>query len=360
MSWPLIPFLTEFGPFRKVTSVRFSRVIEFIKLSALKQYVAAAKAIQDYQTNLSAIAVGTRSRTQSYQLAQQVFSEDSAADKSPVKGANESLARLKLSVIGGKVDDTFWQLASGPFTFLWQLTRIETACSLQAQWEEKVLQKAQGSMDPLVMKALLEQEGPVWKFMKGPAAPFVGWGQNRGYFSKEALGGTIPLEPMMFSFLSKGARVKTPVPVKPNFNMTIRGLPTDANPEAKFKPHLTRLEFQCSAGTQVLENLNYPVSKAFNWSPEACGDVSLQIEVGNIALVRRYSGPQAFPTFVKEFHGGRRTYYPHDFPGERKALENQGIKYIRVNYQFSGQGAISGHVSSVPANLPRKISRCWN
>lgn len=330
--------------------------------AAVQAQSALSKAIRDYLSAVTAIGPSTRSRSQSYQLALKAFS-DEPADTSPFRAADDALIRIRTS-IGGGADETFRRLVGGPFSFLWAFVRLETSCSLQTQWEEKVLQEAQGGMDEQMMQYLLEQEGPVWKFMKGPASPFVGWSPNRGYYAKEALGGTLTLEPVFVTFLAKGAKVKKVVEKpKTNFVVTIKGLPTDANPEASLKPQLTRIEMQCATGSQVMENLNYPVSKTFTWSPDGCGDVLFQVEVGDVTLTRRYSGPQAFSAFINDFRGGRRTLYPSQFPGEKRALERLGIRYIRVNYLFSGDlslGGGGGARSALPGQVPRKIARCWD
>ena len=156
---------------------------------------------------------------------------------------------------------------------------------------------------------LVGTDGLVWKFVKGPAAPFLSRSPRSGYYAKEALGATIPLDKSLFAFLNKGAKVQAQAQVKAqtkqqNYNVGIRGLPTEANREAKFQPHGTRLELHCGASMQSIANYNYPVHKTFFWSPDTCGDVILQIEVGDLVLTRRYMGPQAFPDFLKEFQGG--------------------------------------------------------
>ncbi len=326
--------------------------------SSLDSQSAAYTAIQEYQTALGGIAQGTKSRNQAFQLALQVYGED-AAVKSPFNTAFDAVARLKSS-IGGGVDDIFGRLIQGQCDFLWAFVRKETACSLQSQWEDKVLQEAQGADDPLVMQYLVGQEGPVWKFVSGPAKPFLSWGAQKGYYAKTALGATVEFNPVLYSFLSKGARAKVAAAPRQSPGVTIRGIPTDSNPEARVKPHSTRLELQCAGGTQSLENLNYPVQKTFVWSADSCSDVLFQIEAGDVVLTRRYSGPQAFPSFLEDFPGGRRVFHPHEFPAQKQALERMGIKYIKVNYQISGQQAVMGKAKALPGRIPGSITRCWD
>jgi type VI secretion system protein ImpL len=142
--------------------------------------------------------------------------------------------------------------------------------------------------------------------------------------------------------------------------VTIKGLPTDTNPEVRLPPHGTRLELQCAGSTESLINLHHRVSKIFNWSPETCGDVILKIDVGDISLIKQYEGSQAFPNFLLDFPGGQRSFYPHEFPEEQEYLESLGIKFIKVNYDFSG------HYQDVlelfkhrPEEVQRSIAWCW-
>jgi type VI secretion system protein ImpL len=136
--------------------------------------LAAVKPLQEYGTAVTAIAPATKSRPQAFQMAQQVFAEDPVASKSPFYLAADASQRLKSSYPGG-IDDTMFRLVTGPSTFLWSFVRKEAACVLQKQWEEKVLQDAQAATDPQAMQAIMGPDGPVWKFAKDPAGPFVGW-----------------------------------------------------------------------------------------------------------------------------------------------------------------------------------------
>ena len=328
----------------------------------LASQLSAGKACQDYFTALNAIAPAATSITQAYQLALQVYSDDPVTSKSPFYTAQGALNRLKTNMVRGTADDVFWRLLTGPFEYFWTYVRMETACYLQSQWEEKVLSEAQGATGHQVIQILLAPEGPVSKFVKGTASPFIGWNVKKGYYPKEVLGGTIAFEPNFFTFLVKGASVQAAAQaqVKQSYNVTIKGLPTDDNPEAKLKPHRSRLELQCTGGPQSLINLNYPMAKTFTWSPETCNDVLFQVEVGDVTLTKRYSGPQAFPQFLEDFRGGTRTFYPNEFPKEKAALERLGIRYIKVNYQFTGNQAILGLGRSVPGQAPGSIARCWN
>jgi type VI secretion system protein ImpL len=294
-----------------------------------------------------------------YQLASQAYSEDSVASKSPFLAAQGAVSRLRTEVAAPRpADEMLGKLLWGPVAFLWTYARNETACYLQGQWEEKVLAESQGARGQQAMQMLLGTDGLVNKFLKGPAAPFVGRAL-RGYYAKEVLGGAIPFAPAFFTYLTRGTQAATVAAAKPSYAVTIQGLPTDANPEAQTRPQSARLELRCQAGPQTLVNLNYPVSKTFNWSADTCGDVVLQVEVGKVTLTKIYTGEQGFPEFLQDFRAGSRTFLPNEFPGESEALARLGIRFIRVNYQFSGDRPVVGQAMALPGEAPRSIAACW-
>jgi len=322
----------------------------------LEDISRAAKAYQEYHGALAAITPATASRNQAFQITSQVYAEDPTTSKSPFYTAYGAANRLKEALKTKPGDELFWKLFAGPLDYLWVFVRKETACYLQSQWEEKVLAEVQGVTGPQAQQMLLGPDGLAWKFVKGPAAPFL-IRSLKGYFSREALGGTIPFETSFLAFLVRGAQATAVA--KKSYPVTISGLPTSSNPEARTKPHATRLELQCSGASQTIENLNFPVSKTFNWSPETCGDVILQIEVGDLQLKKKYTGDQAFPEFLQDFRVGQRIFSPGEFPAEKDALERMGIKFIRVRYQFSGQQDVLAQMGALPRQAPSRIVSCW-
>ena len=330
----------------------------------VEQHMAAAQAFGAYKTSLAAIEPAAASRNHAFQLTSQVFSEDAATSKSPFYTGYAALEKLKNGIGDGKApDETVGRLLSGPLDFLWGYVCRETASHLEGQWNEQVLAPVSGMSARESAPLLVGTDGLVWKFVKGPAAPFLSRSPRSGYYAKEALGATIPLDKALFAFLNKGAKAQVEAQVKAqtkqqNYTLGIRGLPTEANTDAKLQPHGTRLELHCGASMQSIANYNYPVHKTFNWSPDACGDVILQIEVADLVLTKRYMGPQAFPEFLKDFRGGQRNLSLNEFPGEKAALARQGIKWIKVHYQFFGsQPIIQTLTSTMPGQAPGKIGK---
>lgn len=322
--------------------------------------LAASKTWQEYQSALTAITPAASSRQAAFQLATQTFGDDPATGKSPFYAAANAAARLKATLGGNAGDEALWRLVTAPLDYLWSYVRQESASQLQTLWEEHVLAATLGMTPQQAGPILLGADGLAWRFVKGPAAPFIR-GSASGYAPRQAFGGSLPLEGSLFSFLTKGANVQAGAAGRqPNYSVAIKGLPTDADADARIKPHATRLEVQCAGQTQTLVNRNFPVGKTFYWSPDTCGDVILQIEAGDLALTKRYGGSEAFPDFLREFSSGSRNFSTREFPGERDALSRMGITHIRVNYQFIGSGAVIKQGGAMAgATAPRQIARSW-
>lgn len=323
-----------------------------------------ANLAKDYLNAVAQVAPVAKSRTLAHRMALQAFSESAEAGKSPLYQAAEAAQKLNQLLSKGAGDDTFARLIYGPITFYGTYIRMETACALQAQWEQNVLKEVQGTSDPQTLQYLLGKDGPVWKYVGDWANPFIGWSPARGYFPKAALGGAIPFKPEFYSFLAQGGRARIAAAAgsqKPVYQVTIKGLPTDANAEARVKPQGTRLELHCSTGAQVIVNMNYPVSRPFVYTPDMCSDVLLQIEVGDTVVTRHYAGSSGFSDFLRDFPAGRHTFYPRNFPQEKEALERMGIRFIKVNYQMFGADDLAGkQAPPLPARIPMKIAECWD
>jgi type VI secretion system protein ImpL len=162
--------------------------------------------------------------------------------------------------------------------------------------------------------------------------------------------------------MNQGNRVQAGVMMSgrpQQFNVTIKGMPTDANSDASKKPHSTRLELHCSGVSQTMINNNYPVTRTFTWATEGCGDAILQIEVGDVVLTKHYPGQDGFPDFLKDMGNGRKTFSAGEFPGEKRGLDNLGVRSIMVNYQITGGNAVIEHTSTLAGEAPRMITKCW-
>ncbi len=322
----------------------------------------SAKAFQEYQSALAEVTPAAASKTTAYHMAAQVFNEDPATIKSPFFVARRACDKLSVSMPASKSfddDRIFWALVTGPLDYLWSFVCSETACYLQDLWEKEVLVEIQGVSDQKTLnRILLGRDGYAVKSVNRPAAPFVSRSPRKGYYAKQVLDRSIPFDSSFFSFLTKGSQIVKLV--KANYTVSIKGLPTDTNRKAQIRPHATRLELQCPDKVQKLINFHYPVKKNFRWSPESCGDVIFQIEVGDLVLTKKYTGYQAFSKFLKDFADGQRTFYSKEFPEYQAALKRLGIRYIKVNYQFNGHKPIITLLTTDPGKAPGNIAKCWN
>jgi type VI secretion system protein ImpL len=148
--------------------------------------------------------------------------------------------------------------------------------------------------------------------------------------------------------------------MKSNYLLPIRGFPGEANPGARSLPQRTILQLHCGTDIQTLEIFSYPKPpQNFQWTPQSCSDVIFQVDIGDLSLKKRYSGPKAFPEFLQDFQGGLRTFYPHEFPGEKIALERLGIQYLRIRYEIGGDQQSVRRFTTLPKQAPGTIAACW-
>ena len=318
--------------------------------------IAAAKAYLEYFNAIKEITPAvTASRKAAFDLTSMTFKEDPATSSSQFYAARSALNDL-IKASGVPAREEFWELVRGPLDYIWAYSCRETACHLQSLWAKDVLMEVKGVADPItVNNLLLEKGGYAIQFVKGDAAPFISRSPAKGYFAKQVLGKSVPLEKSFLAFLTKGPRS-----VKSSYRVTITGLPTDVNSTATMKPHATHLELQCAGSTTNMSNLNYPVRKVFEWIPGSCGDVVFSIEVGNLVLTKRYSGSLGFAKFLKDFKSGQHRFTPNDFPKQRTSLRRMKIKYIKVQYRIKGSTPVLKLLASGPGNVPENITVCWD
>jgi type VI secretion system protein ImpL len=320
----------------------------------------AAKALMAYQNTLDAMVKVADSQIVAFDMASALYQQDPATGDSPFLAASRAMAELKtiLSDTQDEGEALFWNLVSGNVRFMQSYVNREAACQLQGLWEKLVLLELQDiSTERDIGQAMMGREGFGTRFIEGPAAPFITRTLDKGYHVKSAMGQRVNLDPGFLSYLSRGSQAARPV--RSSYNVTLRGLPTGTNPEAQIQPHATVMELQCAGGTTRMENLNFPVSQAFVWSPQNCGDVTFLIRVGNDVLTKTYSGPYAFAAFLSDFQTGQRLFKREEFPQQEASLRRMGIQFIRVRYQIEGQGPVLQLLSSSPGRPPRKIAACW-
>jgi type VI secretion system protein ImpL len=321
----------------------------------------AARAYRGYQQALEAAIKAADSRSVAFKLAADMYSQDSSTGQAPLLVAHRDLQQIR-NAVGQPLDDgdaPFWELIGGNIRFLQQYLLQETACALQSKWEKEVLLEARGiGRDQNMGQLMMGANGLATSFINGPARPFISRSYTTGFSPKRVFDRAVPFETDFMTFLTKGALAA--VPRQSSYRVKIRTYPTDTNRDAKIRPHATLLELQCGDRITRLENLNYPVTKTFVWSPADCGDVVFQIFVSNLVLTKTYTGYTAFAQFLEDFKTGQRSFDPSAFPDEEAALRRMGISYIRAKYQFQGQRPVLQVLYDAPGRPPRRIATCWD
>lgn len=357
--------------------------------ATLKDNLAAAAAVQNYQKSLAGIAADVATGPgKAWQLAADFhgFSNDPTVKTSSLQTAAAQMVGLrKLVGFSGPGEEAVWQLMAGSLRFLLLYTEEQASCSLQKEWESKVDWPLQTAPN---MAAMVDQlygaKGSIWAFVDGPAKPFIQRDSNR-FGIVQTLGYSVPFTSQFLPMLNDaaGKRVEHLVmqqkveledqtqklvtekdqlqaqqalaqvdrTIADNkqkidtlkaqvLQLGITGQPTSINAGAKSKPFLTVLTIQCASGARVLNNYNFPVSDSFPLGERLCGEVSLQIKIEDLVLTKKYPGAQGTIRFLQDFRDGSRQFNADEFPAAKARLDSLGVRQIGVHYSFDGQDAI--------------------
>ncbi|MEA1936205.1 MAG: hypothetical protein U9M96_05255 [Thermodesulfobacteriota bacterium] len=324
-----------------------------------EKHIQAVSAFNNYVKYLGELLPVSTARSQAYKAASDFFpySLKPSESKSPFFSAYGEIEKFKTYLKTGAESTKALPLLSGPLQFLVYYVSMETACSLQHDWEDIVLGGIQGVAPEKLPTLLFGQSGVVWKFVQGPAAPFLGRNQS-GYFAKKARGARIPFKSDFFTFITQGGEVSTSI--QSEYKVAVKALPIGVNDGVKKEPYKVSLDLQCSSGKTRLENYNYPASETFTWSPDNCGDVTLQIYFEGLTLVKKYSGHDGFPLFLADFKSGGKSFTADDFPDSKGILQEMNVSEINVSYEFTDSKPVIQLLEKVPQKIPETIATCWD
>jgi type VI secretion system protein ImpL len=329
----------------------------------------AKEACKGYQSALAGFSGIAASTSRAYDVALQGFEDDPAQAESAVWAAQKSIEQLR-SLLGNGAflesdagRDPFWGLLNQPLNLLWKFTVSRAGCHLQRLWDEQVLAETQGVLDRQRLVALLfGDRGFVDRFNQKHARPFINLSSRRGYHARHLRDCHIAFRPAYFGFLASGKKWvrESRGQIRSNYMVDVVALPTDVNTDAKVEPHMTQLRMQSDQGDMTLVNRQYPIESKFNWAPASCGDVSLQIMLGDIALTKTYTGYCAFGKFLSDFRSGKRVFTVRDFPEYAPAFHRMGVREIEVTYHFqpSQVNPILRLLKSAPGRPPTTIIAC--
>ena len=357
----------------------------------MKKSIDSINALKEYYKNVRlASARILENENNALSMVGKIFSQDSPADQQYAQLKNAIDAHKKYyeaSSYKSAEDQIFFRMTSTSLRFLLNYSLIQASCSIQNDWEKNVLWPSQLSITSADLNnQLFGAKGTVWSFMDGPIKPFIKQG-SVSIKASEFKGYTLPFTPEFLPFLNNSISARVNQLIKnqkaealkgKSAQITITPKPTGVNAGAKAKPYSTVLSLQCSKGEISVNNLNVKTSQNLTWSPEDCGDASIQIRLENVVLVKNYPGPLGLARLLEDFQDGVKTFTPSDFAANQTQLANLGVKTIQVSYSFVGKDSVldmaEGYVRLLQPSadnlqpkkilknfdVPENIGQCWS
>jgi type VI secretion system protein ImpL len=359
--------------------------------SDIKTSMESITALRNYYTNIKATSAQMLdSDANSLLLASRLFSQNSAPDagQSKLNLAIENFARYReLSSYKEMDDQIIFHLTSTSMRYLINYALMQASCSIQNDWEKNVLWPSQLALTPAELNnQLFGAKGSVWSFIDGPIKPFIK--QSSASIKANQVGTySMPFTIEFLPFLNNSINTRITQLIKTQKAEALKGKtaqlmispkPTGINASAKVKPYSTTLTLQCSKGEVSINNLNTKANQSLAWSPEDCGDATIQIRLENVVLVKNYPGPLGLARLLEDFQDGEKIFTPLDFVANKSQLDTLGVKTINVRYNFVGKESVlemaesyvnllqPGVVNVQPKNIlrsfdvPETIGQCWN
>lgn len=325
----------------------------------------------------------------SFDMTEQYFSKSTTTEKANalLSGIERDFKSFKANSKFNSPDDAvIWNVLEGSIDTIRLYAFEQASCKLQQDWEKSVMWKTQLAINPQEASAqLFGDQGSVWGFVDGPAKNFVT--RNAGFISPvEVSGKQFPFAPGFIAFLNQAVSSRVNEVVKEKLAQTsltkgakisLAALPIGVNQGAKARPFSATLSIQCTQETIELSNLNFQASNTFEWKPDQCGEVILDIQVDNLTLTKRYPGALGLSIFLEEFKDGARIFTPVDFPASMERLDELGIREISLRYDMQGRDEVLKLArdyelildQSTPSNrpvlsrlnieVPARVGRCW-
>lgn len=323
----------------------------------LEQDQKALDHLLSYYDTLKKSAESVNAPQAAFALAKEVALEVDSVVGEPKQAVTKNFwdqGKLKEYLGRGTAGELmFWQFLARPAEQIWGVMLHEAQGHLTKAWSSDVLAQGQGLTGWELVDALQGFGGKVWEFQKANLDPFLRNSPGRGYEPRALFASTMNFSPGFLSLLNRGRVGKDAL--SKIYAVQIGALPTDANPDALRKPHETRLVVQCSSGNQELVNHNFPIKKVIQWSPQNCGDVSVEVYVGDTVLKQNWGGYRAFISFLNEMASGRKVLQASHFPEQAGVLAGYKIRTITLAYTFSGHDGVLRLAGADPGAVPEKI-----
>ncbi len=333
------------------------------QLETMKKRLAAEKIWQDYMTSLDKIVPAATSQEVAYRMAADFFTlpADAKESTAAIYLAYGNYLKLKGTITQkGDLTDA-WDILIGPIDYLIHYCISQTACYLKQQWDSQVGGGIQGAPKEKLPNLLFDKtNGLAWKYLSGPAGPFI-TKSSSGYIPRKAMirsGNelSVPFTQDFLEFLNRGA--EGVLVAQPEYLVTLETLPIEVNNDAGTDPYANILTVQCTDSALTLKNYNYPQKASFRWAPDKCGDTTLQILFPNMTLTKTYEGHLGFASFLADFKNGRKTFEAADFPGMNTRLQSLGVQAVKVSYKINGAKPVVQLLNKIPGGIPGAIVQC--
>jgi type VI secretion system protein ImpL len=242
------------------------------KLDAMKKRMDALKVWQEYVNSLDKIGPAATSQEVGYRMATDFFTlpADAKESNAAIYLAYSNYLKLNgtLSIKGDLTE--VWNILIGPIGYLIDYCIRQASCYLKQQWEGQVISGIQGAPKEKLPVLLFDKtNGLVWKFVGGPANPFI-TKSTSGYMARKAsikagVEKSVPFSQDFLAFLSSGA--EGVVIAQPDYLVQLETVDIKANDGAGIDPHANVLTIQCADKQVVLNNFNYPQKTTVRWTP---------------------------------------------------------------------------------------------
>ena len=312
--------------------------------------------VESYFKSLEQVAE-TTSAAAALQMSKEVFKEAQLNVGEPKQVAAKMYWDIKqlrkILAKGTAQEEVFWSLLMQQSNLVWAILVDQSEKQLQTLWDSEVLADAASLEAVERIKKLQGENGVIWEFRDKQVMPFIKKASAE-YKSVVLFDEAIDFNPDFLRVLVAGKVGEQSVSGK--FAVKITTIPTDTNKGANIKPHKTILSIQCASGNQEVINQQFLFEKSVEWSPQDCGDVILEIHVGELILKKKYTGGySAFIQFLNHFRTGKVIFYKNEFPEQMGQLTGYNIAYIEVKYNFRGHEQVLATKVAKPLNIPERI-----
>lgn len=245
-----------------------------------------------------------------------------------------------------------------------------SSCWLNEQWQNKVLWPIRKNAQRMNYD---DQQELTWQylvdFMRGPAKGLLA-ASAQGPQAAEFRGHTLPLTE---SFMVIARHQLNPedlleVPLRQStqsadrisglrdqiqqltlrqkemeakaYSVSIISQPATVLEGARLIPTGSQLTLECQSGIKVLDSMNFADQAQFTWRPGECQSVQLKVKFPDFSATYRYTGPDAWPEFLRQFIHGEALIDVSDFDDNQDVMTALNIKQVLLRFKISDQSTL--------------------